>query len=82
MTLKDGLSLVYYMIGAVAFVLAFVRVAYGWFRDFDNSNRFTVDMATVHLPYIYKALCKLAEKLDVEIEQSPLINFINRDDHH
>lgn len=82
MNLKDSISLVYYMIGAVAFVLAFIRILYGWFRDFDNANRFTSDMATVHLPFIYKALCKLAERFDIELEQSPIINFSTHESGH
>lgn len=75
MTFKEGLSLFYYMVGAVAFVLAFIRVLYGWFRDFDNANRFTADMAMVHLPYIHHALRKLAERLEVDLESAPPINF-------
>jgi hypothetical protein len=73
MTLQDF----YYGIGAVAFVLAFIRIVYGWFRDFDNAQKFTADMARVHLPYIYNCMFRIANKLDLELDQAPTVNFAN-----
>jgi hypothetical protein len=74
-TFRDGISFIYYLIGAVAFVLVFIRLLYGWFRDFENGQRFTTDMAKVHLPYIYNSLNKIGDALGVELDHNPPVNF-------
>ena len=75
------LSYIYYLAGAIAFLAAFIRVLYGWFRDYDNSIRFTSDMATAHLPYLYKALQIIATSLGVPLEAPPPINFSHEPKH-
>lgn len=73
--IKQAVSLSYYIMGGLAFLAALIRVLYGWFRDYDNAIRFTTDMANSHLPYVYQSLQRIANKLDVELEAPPAINF-------
>lgn len=79
---KEILSNVYYLAGALAFLAALVRVLYGWFRDYDNSVRFTNDMATTHLPYLYKGMQTIAASLGVTLEPAPAINFSQPTKNH
>lgn len=74
-TAVQTLSYIYYLAGALAFIAALVRVLYGWFRDYDNSVRFTTDMATTHLPYLYEGLQTIATSLGVPLKPAPTINF-------
>jgi hypothetical protein len=71
----QSLSYAYYLAGAIAFLAATVRVLYGWFRDYDNAVRFTTDMATAHLPYLYEGLQTIATSLGVPLKPPPTINF-------
>lgn len=75
MSLKEHLPDIYYTVGALSFVSVFIRVVYGWFRDWDNAQRFTADMAKVHLPYIYNCLSRIASKLELEPFPPPPVNF-------
>lgn len=75
MNVKDNVSVIYYSIGAVSFILMALRMVYSWYRDYDNANRFTSDMALIHLPYIHQALRRVAERLGVDLDPSPMINF-------
>jgi len=71
----QAISYIYYLVGALAFLAAFIRVLYGWFRDYDNSVRFTADMATTHLPYLYEGMRTIAASLGVSLKPAPPINF-------
>ncbi|CAN5950538.1 unnamed protein product [Sphagnum jensenii] len=62
-------------------LLVFIRIVYTWFKDFDNSQRFIYDMAQTHLPYVYSSLERIADKLDVALEDRPNINFTQKDAH-
>lgn len=73
--LKALVTFIYYLAGAVAGILVFIRLLYGWFRDFDNSQRFTHDMALIHLPHIYDCLEKIGDALGIELEATPAVNF-------
>lgn len=68
-------SSIYYLIGALSFISVFIRVVYGWFRDYDNAQKFAADMAKVHLPYIYNCLNRIATKLEVQLPDRPEVNF-------
>jgi hypothetical protein len=81
LSFKEGLSLFYYLLGALAAIIAVIRVLYGWFKDYDNSTQFTQDMAQTHLPHIYKSLARIADKLDVDLEDCPPIMFTTREKH-
>lgn len=78
---KESLSFVYYLAGAIALVLAGIRVLYGWFKDYDASTRFTKDMALYHLPYIYTTLTAISSKLGIpDLKPPPNINFSQHKD--
>jgi len=65
----------YYILAALAVVAVLIRVVYSFFRDFDNAKRFTSDMASIHLPYIYDCMNRIANKLDIELGKTPPVNF-------
>lgn len=75
MPTNTHLSDLYYLVGALSFISVFIRVVYGWFKDYDNAQRFTADMAKVHLPYIYNCMFRIANRLDLELDQAPTVNF-------
>lgn len=69
------LQQLYYIAGGASFLAVFVRIVYTWFRDFDNAQRFTTDMARVQLPYIHNCLFLIAKKLDLDLDIPPPVNF-------
>lgn len=75
MNFKDAVNLGYYAIGGLALIGVLVRNLYTWFRDFDNTQRFASDMALIHLPHIYNCLEKIADKMEIPLEQKPPVNF-------
>ena len=53
----------------------------GWMyrrkRSDDITRVFVRDVATNHLPHLYRSLEKIARKLDVELEETPLVQFVD-----
>lgn len=73
--LKEIVTLIYYGSATISIILVAVRLLYTWFKDFDNSQRFITDMAQVHLPYIYDCFEKIGKRLDVPLDERPIVNF-------
>jgi hypothetical protein len=71
----DWITNAYYALGALALCAALIRVLYTWFRDYDNTQHFVSDLALIHIPYINNCLGKIADKLDIALDQNPPVNF-------
>lgn len=56
MTLKDTIASVYYGLAITSVIGVTCKLLYGWVRGDQISKRFIVDMASQHLPYIYREL--------------------------
>jgi hypothetical protein len=61
---------------AVQFVL-FLRWLHRRMREDEIARAFVRDVATNHLPHIYSALRLIAERQGVELEEAPLVQFVD-----
>jgi hypothetical protein len=64
---------------AVQFVV-FLRWLHRRMRNEEITRAFVRDIATNHLPHIYNALEKLAAKQGIELDETPMVQFV--DLHH
>jgi len=61
---------------AIVHFVFFLRWLHRITRDEEISRAFVRDMATNHLPHIYHALRQLGERLGVELEEPPPVQFV------
>lgn len=66
--------------GGVQFVL-FLRWLHRRMRDDEITRTFVRDIATNHLPHIYSALRQIAQEQGIELEEPPLVRFIDLRGH-
>ena len=66
--------------GAVQFVL-FLRWLHRRMRNDEIARAFIRDIATNHLPHIYNALQKIAAEQGIELEDTPLVRFVDLNGH-
>ena len=66
--------------GAVQFVL-FLRWLHHRMRKDEIAHAFIRDIATNHLPHIYNALQKIAAQQGIELDDTPLVRFVDLNDH-
>ena len=64
----------------VQFVL-FLRWLHRRMRNDEIARAFIRDIATNHLPHIYNALQKIAAQQGIELEETPLVHFVDLDSH-
>jgi hypothetical protein len=57
--------------------LLFLRWLHKRMRDDEIGRAFVRDVATNHLPHIYAALQKIAAKQGIELDETPLVQFID-----
>jgi hypothetical protein len=50
-------------------------------RDDEIGRAFVRDVATNHLPHIYAALQKIAAKQGIELDETPLVRFLDLNGH-
>jgi hypothetical protein len=67
---------------AVAFSLGaqlvvFLRWMHRRMRDDEIQRVFVRDLALRHLPNIYRALNTIAEQQGIQIEETPLVNYVD-----
>jgi hypothetical protein len=62
--------------GGVQFVL-FLRWLHRRMRDDEIVRTFVRDIATNHLPHIYSALREIALEKGIELEDPPLVRFVD-----
>ena len=60
----------------VQFVL-FLRWLHRRMRNDEISRAFIRDIATNHLPHIYNALQKIAAQQGIELDETPLVRFVD-----
>ena len=61
---------------AVQFVL-FLRWLHRRMRNDEITRAFVRDIATNHLPHIYNALQKIAAEQGIELDETPLVQFVD-----
>ena len=66
---------------AVQFVL-FLRWLHRRMRNDEITRAFVRDIATNHLPHIYSALRQIAEEKGIELEEPPLVRFVDLHGHN
>ena len=64
----------------VQFVL-FLRWLHRRMRDDEIARAFIHDVATNHLPHIYNALQKIAAGQGIELDETPLVRFVDLNSH-
>ena len=67
--------------GAVQFVL-FLRWLHRRMRNDEIARAFIRDIATNHLPHIYNALQKIAAQQGIELDETPLVRFVDLNGRH
>ena len=67
--------------GAVQFVL-FLRWLHRCVRNDEITRAFVRDVATNHLPHIYNALQKIAAQQGIELDETPLVRFVDLNGRH
>jgi hypothetical protein len=65
----------------VQFVL-FLRWLHRRMRNDEITRAFVRDIATNHLPHIYSALQKIAAQQGIELDETPLVRFVDLDGRH
>src|SRR5712692_3573299 len=66
--------------GTVQFVL-FLRWLHRRMRKDEIAHAFIHDIATNHLPHIYNALQKIATQQGIELDDTPLVRFVDLNGH-
>jgi len=61
---------------AAQFVL-FVRWLHRRMRNDEITRAFVRDIATNHLPHIYNALQKIAAEQGIELDETPIVQFVD-----
>lgn len=62
--------------GAVQFVV-FLRWLHRRMRNDEITRAFVRDVATNHLPHIYNALQKIAAQQGIDLDETPLVRFVD-----
>jgi hypothetical protein len=62
------------------FVL-FLRWLHRRMRNDEITRAFVRDIATNHLPHIYNALQKIAAQQGIELDDTPLVRFVDLNGH-
>jgi hypothetical protein len=65
----------------VQFVL-FLRWLHRRMRNEEITRAFVRDIATNHLPHIYNALQKIATQQGIELDDTPIVRFVDLDRRH
>jgi hypothetical protein len=66
---------------AVQFVV-FLRWLHRRMRNDEITRAFVRDIATNHLPHIYNALQKIAAQQGIELDETPLVQFVDLSHRH
>jgi len=84
--LKDPMPAHWYAVltavvsAGVQFVL-FLRWLHRRMRNDEITRAFVRDIATNHLPHIYNALQKIAAEQGIELDDTPLVRFVDLNGH-
>ena len=64
----------------VQFIL-FLRWLHRRMRNDEITRAFVRDIATNHLPHIYSALQEIAAEQGIELDETPLVRFVDLNGH-
>ncbi len=59
----------------------FLRWLHRRIRNDEITRAFVRDIATNHLPHIYNALQKIAAEQGIELDETPLVRFVDLNGH-
>jgi len=59
----------------------FLRWLHRRMRNDEITRAFVRDIATNHLPHIYNALQQIAAKQGIELDDTPLVSFVDLNGH-
>ena len=59
----------------------FLRWLHRRMRNDEITRAFVRDIATNHLPHIYNALQKIAAEQGIELDETPLVRFVDLNGH-
>jgi len=57
--------------------VVFLRWIHRRMRDDEINRVFLRDLALHHLPCIYRALYRIAERQGIELDEMPMVNFVD-----
>ena len=57
--------------------VVFLRWIHRRMRDDEINRVFLRDLALHHLPCIYRALYRMAERQGIELDEMPIVNFVD-----
>jgi hypothetical protein len=57
--------------------IVFLRWLHRRMRNEEITRAFVRDIATNHLPHIYNALQKIASQQGIELDETPLVQFVD-----
>jgi len=63
-------------------LVVFLRWLHRRMRDDEINRAFIRDVATNHLPHIYSALRDIAQQQGIELEDPPLVRFVDLQNHN
>lgn len=69
------------LVPIVAQFVLFLRWLHRRMRDDEIARAFVRDVATNHLPHIYNALQKIAAAQGIELDETPLVRFLDLNGH-
>ena len=61
--------------------VVFLRWLHRRMRNEEITRTFVRDIATNHLPHIYNALQQIAARQGIELEETPLVQFVDLNNH-
>ena len=70
------------IVAIIAVLSPFSKWIYRWVTRININHRFTVQMATNHLPHLYKGQRLIAQKLGIELDDDPIIQFVEINGKH
>ncbi len=62
-------------------LVLFLRWLHRRMRNDEIARAFVRDIATNHLPHIYNALQKIAAQQGIELDETPLVRFVDLNGH-
>lgn len=63
-------------------LVVFLRWMHRRIRDDEIQRAFIRDLALRHLPAIYKALNTMAEQQGIELDETPIVNYVDLRNGH
>jgi len=63
-------------------LVLFLRWLHRRMRNDEIMRAFVHDIATNHLPHIYNALQKIAAEQGIDLDETPLVRFVDLNRHH